>query len=119
MNYANQLRAAQRQYESESAYDEDDEARQEWIDDHARLIAADLLKDEAFVMDALESDEGQTAILRDAGRFFARFRATDDASEMASIAFAFYRDLLPYVEAAAKEQAETEVAAEYDRQEAA
>lgn len=102
--YTRQLSAAARQYESESAFDEAEEAREEWIDEYADLIAEGLLKDEDFVMEALADEQpgGQEAILRDAGRFFARFHATNDERELLAIAVAFYREVKPYVDAAAK-----------------
>ena len=112
-----QLSAAARQYESESAYDEAEEAREEWIGEHAELIAADLMKDEDFVMEALSdvSEGGQEHLLQELGRFFARFEsAPDDPSRLASIAVAFYREVKNYVEPAAKERAEEEAAAKYD-----
>jgi hypothetical protein len=115
--YTRQLSAAARQHESESAFDEAEEAREEWIDEYADLIAEDLLKDEDFVIEALsdEQPDGQEAILRDVGRFFARFHAApDDPSALASLAVAFYREVKPYVDAAAKERARDEAAKVYD-----
>lgn len=115
--YTRQLSAAARQYESESAFDEADEARTEWIDGHAALISRDLLKNEDFVMEALADEQpgGQEAILRDVGRFFARFQAApDDPSVLASLAVAFWREVKPYAEAAAKERAIAEATKAHD-----
>lgn len=108
--YTRQLSAAARQHESESAFDEAEEARDEWIDEHADLIANDLLKDEDFVREALadETEGAQAAILQDVGRFFARFHATNDERELLAIAVALYREVKPYVEAAAKERGRDE-----------
>lgn len=120
--YTRQLSAAARQYESESAYDEAEEAREEWIDEHADLIAKDLLKDEDFVREALadETEGAQAAILQDVGRFFARFHAApDDPSALASLAVAFYREVKPYVEAAAKARGRDEATKTLNSMEAA
>lgn len=100
----------------------DDELRDEYIARFAPPIAKKLLGAEDFAWGALvdETDGAKAAILQDAGRFFERFHnAPNDDSELARIGAAFYHDLLPYIEAAAKEQAEAEIAAEYDKQEAA
>lgn len=114
--YARQLSAAARQYESESAYDEAEEAREEWIDAHADLIAADLMKDEDFVREAIADDTpaAQEAILQDVGRFFARFEAASDNVELARIGCDFYRQVKPYIEAAAKERALEDAAKIHD-----
>lgn len=111
-----QLSAAARQYESESAYDEAEEAREEWIHDRAESIAADLMKDEDFVREAIADDTpaAQEAILQDAGRFYARFEAASDNVELASIGCDFWRQVKPYIEAAAKYRARDKAAAEYD-----
>jgi hypothetical protein len=98
--------------------EEADERRDEYIARFSAEPAKKLIGAEDFAWGVLvDQPEGAKAsILQDAGRFFERFHnAHDDPSTLASIAVAFYRELLPYVEAAAKEQAETEVAAEYDR----
>lgn len=100
----------------------DDELRDEYIARFAPPIAKKLLGAEDFAWGALvdETEGAKASILQDAGRFFERsHNAHDDPSTLASIGVAFYRDLLPYVEAAAKAQAEAKVAAEYDKQEAA
>lgn len=116
--YARQLSAAARQYESESAYDEAAEARDEAIDDLAETIAADLLGNEDFVREALADEQpgGQEAILQDVGRFFARFQNTPggDAAALATVAVALWRDLTPYVEAAAKDRAHDEATKQID-----
>lgn len=99
-----------------------DELRDEYITEHAPPIAKRLVGSEDFASNALagETEGARDSILRDAGRFFERMHnAPDDPSALASHAVAFYRELLPYVEAAAKEQAEAQVATEYDRPEAA
>jgi hypothetical protein len=99
-----------------------DERRDEYIAEFSPAVAKRLVGSEDFARDTFSDlpEAAQGSILNDAARFFERFHnAKDDPSTRASIGVSFYRELLPYVEAAAKEQAETEVAAEYDRQEAA
>lgn len=125
MSYARQLSAAQRQYESESAYDEAQELagerRDQYIADFAPAVAARILTDEddcwGYAVDL--SADAQADVMQEAGKFFARFHAAKDNDAMAQAGHALYRLLLPYMEAAAKEQAESEVAAEYDRSMAA
>lgn len=124
MNYAAQLRAAAAHYDNTAPDDDDraDELRDEYITEHAAPIAKALIGSEDFAWGVLvDQPRGAAAsILQDAGRFFERMHnAPDDPSSLASHAVALYRDLLPYIEAAAKEQAEEQVAAEYDRSEAA
>ncbi len=99
----------------------DDERREEYIAEFAPAIAKRLVGAEDFAWDVLvdEPDGAKASILQDVGRFFERFHKANDDHTLACIAGDLYRDLLPYVEAAAKEQAETEVAAEYDRSMAA
>jgi hypothetical protein len=119
--YTRQLSAAARQYESESAFDEAEEARDEWIDEHADLIANGLLKNEDFVREALadETEGAQAAILQDVGRFFARFHATNDERELLAIAVALYREVKPYVDAAAKARGRDEATKTLNSMEAA
>ena len=119
--YTRQLSAAARQHESESAFDEAEEAREEWIDEYADLIANGLLKDEDFVREALadETEGAQAAILQDVGRFFARFHATNDERELLAIAVALYREVKPYVDAAAKARGRDEATKTLNSMEAA
>jgi len=124
--FARQLSAAASAYDNDYPYDDAqelaDERRDEYIADSSPAVAKKLIGSENFARDTF-SDlpvAAQGSILNDAARFFERFHnAHDDPSTLASIGVAFYRELLPYVEAAAKERAETEVAAEYDRSMAA
>ena len=100
----------------------DDERREEYIERFTPEEAKKLIGSEDFARDAFSDlpENQRGAILNDAARFFERFHnAHDDPSTLASIGVSLYRDLLPYVEAAATEQAEAKVAAEYDKQEAA
>lgn len=102
-----------------------DERRGEYIEDFAPAVAKKLVGSEDFAADKLtdlaSNPDVVRWILRDAGVFFERFHNTPEerAAALLGIAGQLYRDLLPYIEAAAMEQAEMEVAAEYDQADAA
>lgn len=118
-----QLKAAQAQYESESPYDDAEEAawerREEWIADHAPAHAENLIGSMDFaltVFNELDS-EVKDSLMDDLGRFFERVETdpSDGTPDvMVDAAVRLWRVLRPYVEAAAGEQAKTEVAAQYD-----
>lgn len=95
----------------------DDERRDEYIAEFAAPVAAKLVGSEDFAWGVLvdESRDAKDSILQDVGRFFERFHNANDPHELAAIGADLWRELQPYIEAAAKEQAESEVAAEYDR----
>ena len=114
------LKAAQAQYESESPYDdaqEDaDEKRDEWIADHAPARAKALLSEPDFAWTAIGdlSRDVKCGFAEDLGRFFEAYHQAEHCVGEAHAGFSLYRTLKPYVEAAALEQATTEVAAQYD-----
>jgi hypothetical protein len=99
-----------------------DERRAEYIDQFAPPIAAKLIGSEDFAWGVLVdlSPEQKNWVLQDVGRFFERFHnAPDTPHDLAALAVSLHRELLPIIEAAATEQAEEEIAAEYDKEEAA
>ena len=98
-----------------------DERRDDYIAQFSAPIAKRLLLDDDACWGYLTdlSEDAQRGVLEDAGRFFARFHEAQTDEAMAQAGYTLYRSLLPYMEAAAKAQAESEVAADYDRMEAA
>lgn len=98
-----------------------DERRDEYIDEYAPREALKLLGRESFAEGALNdlSDDVLAAFATDLGTFFERFHNEETDAGMAAAGYDLYRRLKPYVEAAALEQAREDVAAEYDRLEAA
>ena len=104
-----------------SRTEEQEEARDEYIEDYAPREALKLLGRESFAEGAL-NDLGYdqlAAFATDLGTFFERFHNEETDAGMAAAGYDLYRRLKPYVEAAALEQAREDVAAEYDRLEAA
>ena len=106
-------------------YDEQDEqdaeeAREERIDAEAAVIAKRLVLEEEFCGEALIELgwEPMSAILRDVGTFAARFEAADTDRSMAEAGYTLWRYLRPYIEAAAKYQAESDARTEIERQDA-
>jgi len=125
--FARQCSAAQAVIDHAYPYDDAAEAaeeqRAEYIADFAPPIAANLVGSEDFAWGVLVdlSDDAKRSVLQDVGRFFERYHALDeiDVHGAMEIARDLYCELKPQIEAAAMEQAETEVAAEYDRSKAA
>lgn len=115
-----QLKAAQAQRESESPYDDADEAaweeREQWIADHAPARAKALLSEPDFAWTAIGelSRDVQCGFAEDLGRFFEAYHKAETTTDEAQAGYSLYRTLKPYVEAAADEQAKTEVAEQYD-----
>lgn len=101
---------------AEDREDEAAERRDEWIAKHAPARAKALLSEPDFAWTAIGdlSRDVQCGFAEDLGRFFEAYHAAETAAYEAQAGYALYRTLKPYVEAAAKEQAETEVAAQYD-----
>lgn len=102
-----------------TAEDREDEAwerREQWIADHAPARAKALLSEPDFAWTAIGdlSRDVQCGFAEDLGRFFDRYHAGDTHPQLADAGYSLYRTLKPYVEAAALEQAQTEVAAQYD-----
>lgn len=101
--------------------EEQEEARDEYIEDFAPAAAEKILGRECFAEGALNdlSDEVLAAFATDLGMFFERFHNATTAADEAAAGYDLYHALKPYIETAALEQAREEVAAEYDRAEAA
>ena len=103
----------------DEAAEREQERREEYIAKFAD--AAKLLADE----DACEeyaadlSEDAARDVMREAGKFFARYHSGKDTTAEAEAGFALYRALRPYMVAAAKEQAATEAADDYGRKVAA
>lgn len=96
--------------------EEADEAREEWIADKSPARAKALLSEPDFAWTAIGdlSRDVQCGFAEDLGAFFEAYHAGNTDTELARAGHALYRTLKPYVEAAAAEQAQTEVAAEWD-----
>lgn len=101
--------------------EEADEARDEYTQEFAPAAAAKLMVEDDFAWGALadQSPDVLLYIAKAAGEFFTRYRAAQTPQAEAQAGYPLYRELLPYIEAAAKEQAETETAALYDQADAA
>lgn len=102
-----------------TAEDREDEAwerREEWIAGHAPARAKALLSEPDFAWTAIGelSREVKCGFAEDLGRFYERYRAAQTDTSEAEAGKPLYDTLTPYVEAAALEQATTEVAAQYD-----
>jgi len=125
--FARQCRAAQavidHAYPYDDAAEEAEEQRAEYIAEYAPAIADKLVGSEDFAWGVLVdlSDDAKHSVLQDVGRFFERYHALEEFDTRGAMVVArdLYNYLLPTLQAAALEQAETEVAAEYDRREAA
>lgn len=104
-----------------SRTEEQEEARDEYIEEYAPREALKLLGREGFAEGALNdlSYDQLAGFATDLGTFFERFHNEETDAGMAAAGYDLYRRLKPYVEAAALEQAREDVAAEYDRLEAA
>lgn len=99
-----------------------EEARDEYIAEHAPAVAAKLPGSPDFAIDALKylQPDAKNDVLEDVAAFFEAMhnaRATD-AGCMAIAAAKLWRKLLPYIEDAALADARDEVAAEYDARDA-
>ena len=102
-----------------TAEDREDEAwdrREEWIADHAPARAKALLSEPDFAWTAIGelSRDVLADMAFDLGMFFERYHAAQTDTGEAEAGKPLYDTLLPYVEAAADEQAKTDVAAQYD-----
>ena len=104
-----------------SRTEEQEEARDEYIEDFAPVTAEKILGRECFAEGALNdlSNDVLAAFATDLGMFFERFHNAPTFAAEADAGYYLYHALKPYIEAAALEQAREEVAAEYDRAEAA
>lgn len=100
----------------EDREDEAAERRDEWIADHTPARAKALLSEPDFAWTAIGglSRDVLAGMAEDMGRFFERYHRAESSNDEASAGYHFYRTLKPYIEAAATEQAQTEVAAQYD-----
>lgn len=125
--FARQCRAAQavidHAYPYDDAAEEAEEQRAEYIAEYAPAIADKLVGSEDFAWGVLVDlgDDAKRSVLQDVGRFFERYHALDDDDTQGAMVVArdLYCELNLQIEAAAMEQAETEVATEYDRRKAA
>lgn len=101
--------------------EEQEEARDEYIEEYAPREALKLLGREGFAEGALNdlSADQLAEFATDLGTFFERFHNDKTDAGMAAAGYDLYRRLKPHIEAAALEQAREDVAAEYDRLEAA
>lgn len=102
-----------------TAEDREDEAwerREQWIADHAPARAKALLSEPDFAWTAIGnlSRDVLVGMAEDLGRFYERYRAAQTDTGEGEAGYPLYLTLNPYVEAAALEQATTEVAAQYD-----
>lgn len=106
---------------AEDRAEEADERREEYIEDFAPVEAEKILGRECFAEGALNdlSNDVLAAFATDLGMFFERFHNATTAADEAAAGYDLYHALRPYIETAALEQAREEVAAEYDRAEAA
>ena len=104
-----------------SRTEEQEEARDEYIEDYAPREALKLLGRESFAEGALNdlSSEVLAGFATDLGTFFERFHNATTRADEAAAGYDLYRALKPHIEAAALDQAREDVAAEYDRLEAA
>lgn len=96
--------------------EEADERREEWIADHTPARAKALLSEPDFAWTAIGelSRDVQCGFAEDLGRFFERYHVAATELGESEAGYSLYLTLKPYVEAAATEQATTEVAAQYD-----
>ena len=101
--------------------EEQEEARDEYIADFTPVTAEKILGRECFAEGALNdlSNDVLAAFATDLGMFFERFHNATTAADEAAAGYDLYHALRPYIEAAALDLAREEVAAEYDRAEAA
>ena len=101
--------------------EEADERRDEYIEDFAPTVAKSIVGRDDVQERAINGlgDNDKDTILADAFRFFGQFHAAETDAGMADAGYALYRMIKPYIEGAALEVAREEVAAEYDRKDAA
>lgn len=107
---------------AEDRAEEADERRDEYIAEFSPAVAKQLVGSDDFAWSVLVglSDEAKNSVLQDVGRFFTAFQNSHDSPDaLAAIGCALWRDLKPHIEAAATEQAEEKIAADWDRSEAA
>lgn len=100
--------------------EEQEEARDEYIEDLAPRVAEKIVGRESFAEGALNdlSKDTLAEFATELGTFFEQFHNAKDSAGEAAAGYALYRRLKPHVEAAALDLAKQEVAAEYDRAEA-